>query len=272
MQNIKNYIEGLDLKEGMTHRVTCPWCGGKNTFTATKEDGTVIYNCYKLDCRIKGATSTGMTAEEIMGRLRPRTTSAKEEYGLVTWPEHVVTPKDEHSIHTKFVKRWDLEYEYLMYDVKDRRTVFPIRHEGRLIDAVGRALDGAIPKWYRYGGSADYYKRSMSNKNGTYVIVEDVISAITVAKKVQGSTGFAILGTSLTDKHLEHISDNAKKVIVALDPDALQKTLNYKKEIELWTGLPTYALYLQDDLKYERPEDLEELRKLAYEEYEKPYG
>ena len=114
MQNIKNYIEGLDLKEGMTHRVTCPWCGGKNTFTATKEDGTVIYNCYKLDCRIKGATSTGMTAEEIMGRLRPRTTSAKEEQELLTWPEHVVTPSAEHPLPPKFVKRWDLEYEYLM--------------------------------------------------------------------------------------------------------------------------------------------------------------
>jgi predicted transcriptional regulator len=40
----------------------------------------------------------------------------------------------------------------------------------------------------------------------------------------------------------------------------------------MWTGLPSYALYLQDDLKYERPEDLDELRKLAYEEQDKPYG
>jgi len=29
---------------------------------------------------------------------------------------------------------------------------------------------------------------------------------------------------------------------------------------------------LQDDIKYERPEDIDELKRLAYEEHEKPYG
>lgn len=260
-KNIKNYIEGLDLKEGMTHRVTCPWCGGKNTFTATKEDGTVIYNCYKLDCRIKGATSTGMTAEEIMGRLRPRTTSAKEEQELLTWPEHVVSPSAEHPLHTKFVKRWDLEYEYLMYDVKDKRTVFPIRHEGRLIDAVGRALDGAIPKWYRYSGVADVYKRTVGKPNGVALLVEDVISAVTAARLVPGLTGIAILGTSLNVTMMKHL-DGFFRVIVALDPDAAHKTLAYKREIESWTGLDTRALRLDDDLKYKVESDIMKLKEM----------
>ena len=92
MQNIKNYIEGLDIKEGIQHRSNCPWCGGKNTFTATKEDGVVLYNCYKLDCRIRGAASTGMTVSEIMTRLRPQDKQNKEEQELLTWSEHVVAP------------------------------------------------------------------------------------------------------------------------------------------------------------------------------------
>ena len=262
MQNIKNYIEGLDIKEGIQHRSNCPWCGGKNTFTATKEDGVVLYNCYKLDCRIRGAANTGMTVSEIMTRLRPQDKQKKEEQELLTWSEHVVAPSAEHSLHTKFVKRWDLEYEELMYDVKDRRTVFPIRHNGRLIDAVGRALDGAIPKWYRYSGVADVYRRTVGKPNGVVLLVEDVISAVTAARLVPGLTGLAILGTSLNVTIMKHL-DGFYKVIVALDPDASHKTLAYKREIESWTGLDTRALRLDDDLKYKVESDIIKLKEMT---------
>jgi len=262
MQNVKNYIEGLDIKEGIQYRSNCPWCGGKNTFTATKEDGTVVYNCYKLGCRIKGAVSSGMTAEEILGKLRPRDKQPEPEKELLVWPEYVVAPSAEHTLHKKFISRWDLEYEDLMYDVKDRRTVFPIRHEGRLIDAVGRALDGAVPKWYRYSGIADVYKRTVGKPNGVVLIVEDVISAVTAARLVPGLTGLAILGTSLNVTMMKHI-DGFYKVIVALDPDAAHKTLTFKREIEAWTGLDTRALRLDDDLKYKVESDIMKLKELV---------
>lgn len=266
-----------EVSRNGAYRGDCPFCNSKNTFTAETKMGVLKYNCFKLSCDVGGRYDTDMTRQEMESYfVKPlvETYSNTNKEEPFVYPEHVVDSSQVTDGHLRrFVARWPtLDHETLLYDIKDKRAVFPIWRGNTIVDAIGRALDDAIPKWYRYGGSAHYYKRSMSSKNGTYVIVEDVISAITVAKKVQGSTGFAILGTSLTDKHLEHISDNAKKVIVALDPDALQKTLNYKKNIELWTGLPTYALYLQDDLKYERTEDLDELRKLAYEEYEKPYG
>lgn len=277
MTNSNKYTEDLDLAEGQSIRKACPQCGKSNTFTATKKDGKVMYNCYSLSCGLKGAVSTGMTRAEMENYfVKPlvETFNSNKELERFVYPEYVVNAADAPDGHLRrFVSRWELlRHENLLYDIKDKRAVFPIWRGNTVVDAIGRALDGAIPKWYRYGGTADYYRRSTSSKNGIYVIVEDVISAITVAKRLPGSSGFAILGTSLTEKHLEHISDNAKKVIVALDPDALHKTLSYKKEIELWTGLPTYAMYLQDDIKYERPEDIEELKRLAYEEYEKPYG
>ena len=266
-----------EVSRNGAYRGDCPFCNSKNTFTAETKMGVLKYNCFKLSCDVGGRYDTDMTRQEMESYfVKPlvETYSNTNKEEPFVYPEHVVDSSQVTDGNLRrFVARWPtLDHETLLYDIKDKRAVFPIWRGNTIVDAIGRALDDAIPKWYRYGGSAYYYKRSMSSKNGTYVIVEDVISAITVAKKVQGSIGFAILGTSLTDKHLEHISDKAKKVIVALDPDALQKTLNYKKNIELWTGLPTYALYLQDDLKYERTEDLDELRKLAYEEYEKPYG
>ena len=35
---------------------------------------------------------------------------------------------------------------------------FLIKHDGRIVDAVGRAVGKKQhPKWYRYTGEADYY-------------------------------------------------------------------------------------------------------------------
>lgn len=259
MQSIKNYVDGIDIKEGMQFRTNCPSCGGKNTFTATREDGVVVYNCYKLGCIVKGAVNTGMTAQEIRNKLQPRDELPEQEAELLVWPEYVVQPSAEHMLHKKFVQRWGLEHEDLMYDVKDRRSVFPIRHKGRLIDAAGRALDGAIPKWFRYSGAADVYKRTIGKPNGVVLIVEDVISAVTAAKLVPGLTGLAILGTSLNVTTMKHI-DGYYKVVVALDPDAAHKTLQFKREIQAWTGLETMALRLDDDIKYKVETDVNRLR------------
>jgi Zn ribbon nucleic-acid-binding protein len=259
MTNIKNYVDGLDIKEGLQFRSNCPNCGGKNTFTATREDGVVVYNCYKLGCGVRGALTTGLTADEIRSKLRPRDAEPDAEPELLVWPEYVVQPSAEHVLHKKFVQRWGLEHEDLMYDVKDRRSVFPIRHEGRVIDGVGRALDGAIPKWFRYTGNASVYKRTVGKPSGVVLIVEDVISAVTAAKLIPGLTGLAILGTSLNVTAMKHI-DGFYKVVVALDPDAAHKTLQFKREVEAWTGLETKALRLDDDIKYKLESDITKLR------------
>jgi len=263
MQKIKTYLQTFDIKEGVSYRGKCPACGRANTFTATKQDGVILYHCYSLSCGVKGAHSEGMTAQEIMNRLNSKDTpkDTQEVFTLV-WPEYVVQPSAEHTLMKRFVSRWELEHEDLMYDVKDRRAVIPIYYKGGLIDAVGRALDGAIPKWYRYSGVADVYKRIVGNSNGIVIIVEDVISAITAAKLVPGLTGMAILGTSLSPAVVKHL-DGYYKVIIALDPDAAHKTLQYKREVEAWTGLETHALRLDDDLKYRVCSDLTKLKEIV---------
>ena len=75
-------------------------------------------------------------------------------------------------------------------------------------------------------------------------------------------TGMAILGTSLSVKHMEYIQDFVC-IIVALDPDAAHKTLEYKREIASWTGRHTIAMRLQDDIKYKIEEDIIKLKGLT---------
>jgi hypothetical protein len=246
------YIEDLDLGEGDTVRGDCPDCGGKNTFTANKSGGAVLYNCYKLGCKISGVHTVGMTAADIQARMQEvEQDKPKPKVEIMELPEYVVRSG---SGLDAFRDKWDLWDQGLMYDLKDRRAVFPIFIDNVLIDAVGRALAGAEPKWLRYTGKANYF---IGGTGKTVVVVEDVISAITVAKL--GFTGMAILGTSLSVAHMEQLG-NYSQVIVALDPDAAHKTLRFRQEIEAWTGATTIALRLDDDIKYRVESDIEQLK------------
>jgi len=246
------YIEDLDLGEGDTVRGDCPDCGGKNTFTANKSGGAVLYNCYKLGCKISGVHTVGMTAADIQARIQEvEQDKPKPKVEIMELPEYVVRSG---SGLDAFRDKWDLWDQGLMYDLKDRRAVFPIFIDNVLIDAVGRALAGAEPKWLRYTGKANYF---IGGTGKTVVVVEDVISAITVAKL--GFTGMAILGTSLSVSHMDQLG-NYSQVIVALDPDAAHKTLRFRQEIEAWTGATTIALRLDDDIKYRVESDIEQLK------------
>jgi len=251
------YIEDLDLSEGDTVRGDCPDCGGKNTFTANKSGGAVLYNCYKLGCKISGVHTVGMTAADIQARMQEvEQDKPKPKVEAMELPEYVTrsnSPIGSSKLNA-FRDKWDLHDQGLMYDIKDRRAVFPIFINGVMIDAVGRALAGAEPKWLRYTGKANYFIAGIGE---TVVVVEDVISAITVAKL--GFTGMAILGTSLSVAHMEQLG-NYSQVIVALDPDAAHKTLRFRQEIEAWTGVGTIALRLDDDIKYRVESDIEQLK------------
>ncbi len=250
--SMNKYIEDLDLGEGDTVRGDCPDCGGKNTFTANKSGGAVLYNCYKLGCKISGVHTVGMTAADIQARMQEvEQDKPKPKVEIMELPEYVVRSG---SGLDAFRDKWDLWDQGLMYDLKDRRAVFPIFIDNVLIDAVGRALAGAEPKWLRYTGKANYF---IAGTGKTVVVVEDVISAITVAKL--GFTGMAILGTSLSVAHMEQLG-NYYQVIVALDPDAAHKTLRFRQEIEAWTGTSTIALRLDDDIKYRVESDIEQLK------------
>lgn len=265
--SIRQFVTDLGLKESDRYRGDCPECRGKNTFTATNELGDIKYNCFKLGCTVGGIHGTDMTAAEIHRRLEEQQlqrayTNIKKEKDTMEIPEYVVTPKASHTKHQRYIRRWGIALGDVMYDVKDERVVFPIKHDGRIVDAAGRAVGKKQnPKWYRYTGEADYYTIGTGS---TLLIVEDVVSAVIAVQEMPYITAMAILGTSMNPKHFEKIGEY-DKVIIALDPDAIGKTVEYRREIELWTGRKTTAMNLQDDIKYKMEEDIEKLKELCNE-------
>jgi DNA primase len=94
----------------------------------------------------------------------------------------------------------------------------------------------------------------------TAVVVEDCVSAAIVGDSGV-YVGVAVLGTSLSNGHKRYLSQFST-AIIALDPDAVPKTLQFARELRQYVT-NVKILYLQDDLKYKNPTDFENLTTLG---------
>jgi hypothetical protein len=251
--NIKEYVNDLSLSNGETKRINCPSCGGFKTFTVTNNMGSLVWNCYKASCKVSGGTRVHLTSEDIRKSLG----HVEEETHAVSFDKPVWIVKDNDKIRS-FCDQWELDADELglLYDVKESRVVFPVMHGGAMVDATGRSLTHRLPKWKRYGKSSLPYAWG-HGKNA--VVVEDCVSAAIVGDDVY--VGVAVLGTSLSDYHKRYLSQFST-AIIALDPDALPKTLQFAKELRGYVDT-VKVLRLTDDLKYRNPTDIENLATLG---------
>ena len=245
--DIYNIIQDVNLNMGDTKRMNCPSCNGYKTFSITNNNGKIVWNCFKASCNLKGAKSIHLTTDDIRKYMQ----KIEKERKFVL-PEYIVPMKE-----TNFPKHhFGVRARDVLYDVKENRIVFPIKHNGVIVDAVGKA-EKRLPKWKRYGNSSVPY---VKGKGSVAVVVEDCISAYVVA--IYGYVGIALLGTSLSDKHKEFLL-NYKKVIIALDPDALQRNLQIAKELRNCIA-EVKVLRLTDDLKYRKTIDINKLQELVW--------
>ena len=256
--NIYNYVTDLQLSVGESKRLTCPNCGGYKTFTATNNMGKLLWNCYKISCKISGSTRVHLSVDDIRDAITGDVLDFdKEEFVM---PEYVVSHNYRKEV-MDFCELWDLDCDKLNlhYDVKDKRVVFPFEHGDYMVDAVGRSVTKLLPKWKRYG------KNNLPFVHGcgsVAVVVEDCVSASVVGSDVL--VGVAVLGTSLAEAHKKYLS-RFSTAIIALDPDALPKTLAFAKELRGYVN-EIKIIRLTDDLKYRNESDMEKLLTLTPKE------
>ena len=254
MNNIYNIISDIDIPNGHTKRIDCPVCNGQKTFTVTNNMGSLVWNCYKASCGTKGGTRVHLSVDDIRAGFGGAEDYAKQE--TFALPEYIVP-------HNFDVTEWAMELYGLdatklglLYDVKEHRAVFPVKHDGIIVDATGRALGKRLPKWKRYGKSGLPYAHGCGK---VAVVVEDCVSAAVVGNDVW--CGVAVLGTSLSESHKKYLAQFST-AIIALDPDALPKTLAMRKELRGYVD-DVRVLRLTDDLKYRNPTDFENLTNIG---------
>jgi hypothetical protein len=256
--NIKQYINDLHLTVGESRRMNCPNCNSYNTFTVTNNMGSVLWNCYKLSCSLSGSSRVTMSVDDIRTAMDRQIANQKDE--TFSFPEHIV-PHGNRKAVTMWCDEWKLSADQLnlYYDVKENRVVFPVTSNGKIVDGVGRALGRVKPKWKRYGKNTLPYSHGCGR---TAVVVEDCVSAAVVAStKI---VGVAVLGTSLGESHKQYLSQFST-AIIALDPDALKKSLQFTRELRTYVK-DVKVLKLTDDLKYGHSVDMINLISLTPKE------
>ena len=249
MDNIYNIVSDMDVPTGTTKRVVCPNCG-ERTFTVTNNMGSLLWNCFRASCGVKGGTRVRVSVDDIRAGFAGADTFAQQE--TFTMPDYIVPHNYEIAEIAMELYGLDAKALGLMHDVKENRMVFPIVHDSKVVDATGRSLGKRLPKWRRYGKSGLPYTSGCGN---VAVVVEDCLSAAVVGYGT--FVGVALLGTSLQESHKRYLSQFST-AIIALDPDALPKTLLMAKELRGHVN-DVRVLRLKDDLKYRNPTDMENL-------------
>jgi len=255
MNNIYNIVSDLSLSNGETRRMNCPICKGYKTFTATNNMGSLVWNCYKVSCSVSGSTRVHLSVDDIKAGFAGAEEFATDTFELPTY----IIPHRDNLYMNRWCATWGLDVDELglLYDVKESRVVFPVIHKGKMVDATGRSLSGhRLPKWKRYGKSGLPYTYGCGK---VAVVVEDCVSAAVVG--YGNFVGVALLGTSLQESHKRYLAQFSTAVI-ALDPDALPKTLAMAKELRGHVN-DVRVLRLKDDIKYRDPTDMENLNGIS---------
>ena len=151
-----------------------------------------------MSCDLKGGTRVRMSVDDIRTQLSDVERFAGAEFDV---PEYLVPAN--HDVITWASDTYGLDAAELglLYDVREHRAVFPIMHEGKIVDATGRALGKRLPKWRRYGKSGLPYTHGCGK---VAVVVEDCVSAAVVGGG--NFVGIAVLGTSLSDAHKKYLA------------------------------------------------------------------
>lgn len=214
-------LEGEVLDIGESVRLNCPKCA-ENTFTITRSDQGVLYNCYRNSCDCAGFVGIDKIARERMGM-------PKKKQRIVRFYKDAIHPltneQREYLINRFSIEHQDITIFGIRYAPDVERFVLPIFN----LWGYERGMDlhrwqGTHKKSIVYahdpcGAMSSWHGRNWTIKH-TVVVVEDIMSAIRCSR-LANTTGLALLGTGLGPDKLQEIMDAEPfQVIVALDADA----------------------------------------------------
>ena len=113
MINIYEYVKQLDVENGTSQRMTCPMCRSYKTFTVTNNMGSLLWNCYKASCNVKGKSRVHLSAEDIRNMREVSQLGTSFEM-----PEYI-TPRNQDIMD--WCNKWGLDVDALelQYDVKE---------------------------------------------------------------------------------------------------------------------------------------------------------
>lgn len=221
----------IDLGIGDSNpNVVCPFCNGGDerdkSFSVRRYDTVIYYQCYRAKCGERGIIPT------VVGGFIPesRPKKIRKYYGK----SNAISPKQEQYIQELWgLLPVELSSNRIGVDDESGDLVFPLfTIEGYDAGHLLRRMDGRKPKtltfWSEDVPTATFPRRA--SITASCIIVEDIPSAIKAARYISSC---ALLGTNLSEDVVKLLSNNFRTVYLALDNDATEKALKYKKKYSL---------------------------------------
>ena len=242
---LKGYVESLTIAPYGRYRSDCPLCGKPNTFSVSDNGFERLWYCFHADCNTKGGTGINLTRDNSSQAFVKKETKQGEIDIDFVIPDTFVSLSRNINAEN-YVKQVHSYNAYLdgladiRYDFQKDRVVYLVKDGDKVIDATGRSLTNSKPKWLRYGTSRQPFVCGIADN---LFVVEDCPSACSISNIV---TGMALMGTSLLDSHIQ-VTQNYKKIFVALDKDATRKAVDIVRHLSNY--VPTKLVVLKKDLK-----------------------
>lgn len=249
----------LDLAVGETRQITCPFCGAQHerSLGVTRAPEGIVYRCWRAKCRAKGFI--GSSSTDYLPDWENRKTKAKkpkifDEETTALPDEYIDMLYDKYTLTEK-----ELIRNGFLYAPNIDRVIMPIYNAmGYKVGVVARTYDKNPfgPKTINYledGRAHLHYARTAHVQSNTAVLVEDIPSAIRVSRYAKG---VALLGHALCDATAEEVEETSTDLIVALDPDAVDKAIKLKKKYQLYFNSIRVRVLSSDPKDYESDEQL----------------
>lgn len=253
--SMRSQFEGIPAST--TKRFNCPNCLGHNTFSVTNTGVRYVFNCYRSSCDLRGYTPYVPTNEEIKQYIN-RTTPIKkvEDFKLPSYVTHSIGSRKALNYMAKFngLQAYRKGLYQVGYDTAFDKLVYMLMDDKLIRGAVGRSLNGGLPKSMIYPNSA--VMPFICGIGHHCFIVEDCASAAAVGG-YDGYTGLALLGTRFKQEYIQYLY-KYNKFTIALDADAKKKAIEIKSLLSLFKR-DVEIVNLDNDIKDKSKDELAQL-------------
>lgn len=214
----------LDVEE-TTYASPCPRCGERSSFSITRTPSGILYICHRVSCGIRGFIPSNSPTTD-SPRERPQFSASPFREKLTSLPEDLLAWLDsEYELDATTVARNGWKYAPYTERLYMPTTDYFGQHTG----AVAKRLPGSI---YEGAKVINYREKEgirlhfpitqPAMEERIVVVVEDVMSSVKVSKVAPSC---ALLGTSMNDEQAGFLASHYDKVVLALDPDAINKAM-----------------------------------------------
>jgi len=236
------------LALGETHRGECPECGRRDTFTMTRKDDGVVYNCYSAGCDLVPSGFGGAT------RSLVRSTGASSKPEFLPLPNKLQELSDEQVQVLQNTVGFMAEHVRIsgvLYAPERRRYAFPIysptwERRGYVL----RSYDGGYPKSLTHREKDEHMLGwfRATTTDGLTVVVEDIPSAVRLA--YHGINAVAMCGGEIGEGPITELMEVSTSVRWAFDDDATRKAVAHHRR---------WRFYFEDSRVVELARDVKDM-------------